>query len=261
MTTSNRLHRLTPLRDVLITSLTVTGVLLGVQQLGGLQPLELVAFDTMVRLRPDRGVDPRLLVVTITESDIRQLQRWPPSDQTVAQVLQALQQHQPQVIGLDLFRDIPNPPGHTELVQQLQQDNVIAITFISANDMERVDPPPTVPEERIGFSNVSLDSDGRVRRFLLFASDGKKAFTSFSLQLALAYMKAQGIEPQVTPTNEYQLDNTVFTQIKHNSGGYQSIDDRGYQILLNYRSPQQVARTVTLTCLLRLSDARSLVQT
>jgi CHASE2 domain-containing sensor protein len=39
----------------------------------------------------------------------------------------------------------------------------------------------------------------------------------------------------------------VFTQLQANSGGYQTIDAQGYQILLNYRSARNVARQVTLT--------------
>jgi hypothetical protein len=47
---------------------TVTAILLGVRHLGGLQSLELIAFDYLVRLRsPKTTPDPRILVITITE--------------------------------------------------------------------------------------------------------------------------------------------------------------------------------------------------
>jgi CHASE2 domain-containing sensor protein len=39
--------------------------------LGMLQAWELVAFDTLMRSRPDQGPDPRLLIVTITENDFK----------------------------------------------------------------------------------------------------------------------------------------------------------------------------------------------
>jgi adenylate cyclase len=112
---------------------------LGIRHLGGLQPLEVAAFDVMLRLRPDAGVDDRLLVVEINEADIAQLKEWPASDRVVAQLLQQLQRHQPTAIGLDLVRDNPNPPGYQELVVQLQQPHVIAITSIgNTNQRDRV---------------------------------------------------------------------------------------------------------------------------
>ena len=74
------------------TSTVVTGLLLGVRQLGGLQPLELASYDQMVRLLSDQATDPRLLIVAITEADIKAQKRWPLSDLTIATVLQKLQQ-------------------------------------------------------------------------------------------------------------------------------------------------------------------------
>ena len=96
----------------LLSGVLATGLVLGVRQTGGLQSLELLAFDQMVRLRPDAGADPRLLVVAITEDDIRSQNRWPISDQVVAQLLAKLNQYKPKVIGLDIYRDVPQSPGH-----------------------------------------------------------------------------------------------------------------------------------------------------
>lgn len=46
-------------QPVLLGSIIIT-VLLQVRQLGSMQPLELAAFDQMVRLQADAGPDPRL---------------------------------------------------------------------------------------------------------------------------------------------------------------------------------------------------------
>lgn len=242
-----RLCALTQWPVVLITSVGVTSLLLLAQHLGGLQRLELVAFDRMLRLRPDQGTDPRLLVVGITEPDIHYLKRWPLSDQTIAQLMNSLQQYQPKAIGLDLLRDFPNEPGHAELMAQLQHPKVIAITSIGNTETESVSAPSGVPKERVGFNDIATDPDGTVRRNLMFAGNGKTTLTSFSLRLALIYLADQGISPQLTKAKEYQLGKTVFVKLRENSGGYQAADARGYQILLNYRSPQNIARQVTLT--------------
>ncbi|MEL6472266.1 MAG: hypothetical protein AAFQ74_21275, partial [Cyanobacteria bacterium J06623_4] len=54
-----------------LASIAISALLIALRQLGGLQSLELLAFDYVVRLQADRGPDPRLLVVEVTEQDIR----------------------------------------------------------------------------------------------------------------------------------------------------------------------------------------------
>ncbi|MEZ5673193.1 MAG: CHASE2 domain-containing protein [Thiotrichaceae bacterium] len=63
--------------SVFISSLIITIIFVGTCQLGWLQQTELSVFDWMVRTRPDLGIDPRLLVVKITEADIQLQRRWP----------------------------------------------------------------------------------------------------------------------------------------------------------------------------------------
>jgi len=238
-----------------IPVITVSGItilsLLFFRHLGGFQPVEVAVFDWMIRLRFDEELDPRLLIVEITEEDIQYLQQWPISDRILAEALVSLQKHQPKAIGLDIYRDIPYPPGHSELLEQLEKPNIFAITFIDKYIDRTVGPPPTMPEERIGFNNITIDPDGVVRRNLLFTSDGNKILTAFSLQLALIYLKDYGIFPALTENNEYQLGNVLFKELKFNSGGYQKIDDRGYKILINYRNSQLVAQKITITNILK----------
>ncbi len=95
-----------------------------------------------------------------------------------------------------------------------------------------------------------------IRRNLLLldppTSDSQcKTPYSFSLQLALKYLEVGGIKLESTSNQELRLRNTVIKRLKHNSGGYQNADVSGYQILLNYRSAQQVAERVTITDVLR----------
>ena len=238
--------------DLVITSVAVFGLLLGMWQFGCLQPLEVAAFDLMVRLRPDEGIDPRLLVVEITEQDIQELKQYPASDRVLAKTLGKLQQYQPIAIGVDLARNVPIEPGHAELVAQLESPKVIAIANIGNTDVEAVRPPPGVSKERVGFIDVVIDLDNVVRRnFMLAPIDEQTTLYSFSLRVALAYLKQKGIEPQFTKTGELQLGKTVFKWLTFNSGGYQNIDDGGCQILLNYRSARNVARQVSLTQVLK----------
>lgn len=234
---------------IVLMSGAVTGIVAGVKQVGWLEPLEVRAFDRMMQVRPDVQSDPRLLLVEITEEDIRALQRSTPSDRTLAQVIQILAESQPQVIGIDLWRDVPQEPGNTELQQQLQRSNVVAITKLGDQNTDGVPPPPGVPDDRIGFNDVLVDPDGVVRRNLLF---GGPHF-SFSLRLALSALAAQGIMPTASQQNpeNLQLGNVVFEPLSTDSGGYQKNDAAGYQILLNYRSRHLIAHRLRLTQILK----------
>jgi adenylate cyclase len=236
-----------PIKISLI-SLTITGLCFGIRTFGWLQPLELAVYDAMMRFRPDAGIDSRLLLVAITEADIRNQNRWPLSDQTLAQVLETLLKHQPSAIGLDIFRDIPYPPGHDQLQQQLKNPKIIVATSLGNNEEERIPPPPGVSAKQVGFINVLIDPDTIIRRNYLYANTGTKILRSFSLRLALTYLKQQGISEQYNnPAKHLQLNQALFVPLEPTSGGYQTINAGGYQILLNYRSPRQIARQVTLT--------------
>jgi diguanylate cyclase (GGDEF)-like protein len=240
-------------RPLTLASVTVTALLLLVRQLGGLLPLELAAYDWMVLMRPPIGPDPRLLVVQITEADIRAQKKWPLTDRVLAEVLAKLSDFNPQVIGLDLYRDLPQDPGGAELAKQLKNSNVIAITHIGDGSIGGVPSNAAVPAERVGFNDVVLDPDEVIRRNLMFASfETKDAQTkvlhSFSLRLAETYLKNRGLLPRNSDSDPDLIlwGQARFLPLEANSGGYAGMDAQGYQILLNYRCGCDVARTVTL---------------
>ncbi len=243
-------HRLLTLalkHPALLTGVLVTGLVLGVRQTGGLQSLELLAFDQMIRLRPDAEPDPRLLVVGITEDDIRSQNRWPISDRVVSQLLAKLNQYQPKVIGLDIYRDVPQAPGHRELLNQLRSsNNIVTVMLMGDEENGSVLPPPGAPSDRVSFSDFVIDQDAVVRRNLLYASTQTDKFYSFALRLSLQYLADHHL-PFRAGADTLQIGNTVFPVLDKYAGGYQVLDDRGYQILLNYRSANRVARQVTLT--------------
>lgn len=237
----------------LLAGATVTLLNLGVQRLGWLQSWELGSFDSLVRLQPDADPDPRLLIVGISEADIQALGRFPISDGAIAQTLIKLQKYQPKVIGLDLYRDLPQAPGHQELLTQLKAPNLVAINKLSDAESPGVPAPPGIPRDRVGFNDFVLDTDGVVRRNLLSVSQpDKKTASSFSLQVALLYLKDR-VQQKNSPVNPHQINwgKAEFVPLKSDSGGYANLDTRGYQILLKYRSGKQVARQVSITQVLK----------
>ncbi len=234
-------------KPLIITCIAVTGTLLGVRHLGWLQPLELNVFDVMVQLRPDAAADPRLLVVTITEQDINTIEKWPISDRTLAKAIAEIARLEPTAIGIDMIRNTAYEPGHEELVSQWKNPKVIPITFIGDSQQNSAPPPPNIPEDRVGFNDIVVDPDDRVRRNLMFAGNGKKTLTSFSMRLAFAYLDNKKVDSKLTEKQEIEANKVVFAKLRSDSGGYQNINAQGYQVLLNYRSAKNIAKSVTLT--------------
>jgi diguanylate cyclase (GGDEF)-like protein len=246
LSTSHRFSGFILKHPALISSLLVAGLVVGVRQAGGLQPWELLTYDQMLRLRPAQDPDPRLLVVTVTEQDIQEQQRWPLSDQVIARLLERLQQYRPRTIGLDIYRDISHPPGQSDLLKQLQAPNLIAIRLLGDAAKDGVPAPPGTAPDRVGFSDVVLDPDAVVRRNFLFATSKGERFYSFPLRLSLHYLADQHLTVTPIAQKALQIGERVFPTLDSHAGGYQTLDDRGYQIMLNYRSGKAVARQVTL---------------
>lgn len=230
----------------IMASFLTTGLILSVQQLWGFQSLELLTFDQLIRLQSRSVVDPRLLVVEITESDLVIQKEWPISDATLARSLELLQNYQPAVIGLDLYRNLEHPPGAAALQAQLEASNVMVITKLPDERTSGVPAPDGIPEERIGFNDFVIDPDGVIRRNFLYAylSDDQQ-FYSFALRLALTYFKAHGYSFDLTPRS-LQVDGISFTPLQPHAGGYEAIDAVGLQTLIDYRV-KEVAERISLS--------------
>jgi CHASE2 domain-containing sensor protein len=234
------------LPTVLLTSVVATVCMLGFRYLGVLQPLELQAFDQLLKLRLPEPPDQRMLMITITEEDLHlpeQVQRQGSiSDLALTKLLQKLTPLKPRAIGLDIYRDFPFNPTGAKFAEELErQPNFFAICKVGdpqANYPE-IAPLPNLPSDRQGFSDVVVDADQVLRRHLLFMdrTPGAACNTPYALstQLAFHYLKAEGIAPRYTPQGELQLGDRVFQRLHNHHGGYQQVDVAGYQILLNYR--------------------------
>ncbi|ARV59793.1 sensor protein Chase2 [Nostocales cyanobacterium HT-58-2] len=245
---------------LLLTSMAMTGILTGVRYLGVLQPLELSAFDQLLRLRPPEKPDSRLLIITVTEEDVQAQQQEKPqgslSDKSLAQLLEKLETYQPQVIGLDIYRDYPVGKDYPALAERIRKsDRFVAVCQVSDSQAEKpgVKPPPEVSPEGLGFSDIAIDSDNVVRRHLLALtpppSSACTASYALSVQLVLRYLYAKGIQLQFTPDGAWQLGKLTFKSVEAHTGGYQGVDAFGHQILLNYRSspsPEAIAPRITL---------------
>lgn len=249
-------------RPLVITSCLVTGATLGIRYLGLMEAAELAAYDRLIQLQRAEGEDDRLLVVGITENDLQTLEEWPISDRTLNQALNQLQQHQPQTIAIDLFRDFPHEPGTEALQTQLQQSsNILTICKVSSKTNMGTPPPPSVELTQVGFADLVVDPGGILRRSLLMAGAPRpeipfpkqhvcnipgQTLLSLSFKAALRYLEAQGTEASFTAQDQLTFGEHVIPQIGPNTGGYRRADTNGYQILLHYRSAKQAVPTVSL---------------
>lgn len=244
-----------PLTAGLVASTLVFLCLMGLRRAGTLESLELAAYDWHIRFRSGPAVsDPRLVLIAITERDIRNQGRWPIPDATLAQVLEQLTRYRPRAIGLDNYRDIEVPPGRKQLDAVLTSHrHIITVMKLGEGSADGVLPPPVLKQtDQVGFSDILVDRGGIVRRGLLFLDDGDTVAYSLPLRLALLYLQAEGLRPQPDPSNpeHLRLGPTTIRPFDTHDGGYVGADARGYQFLLDFQGARGAWRTFSLTTLL-----------
>lgn len=235
---ARRLWR-TPLPAAVGFSTLVFLFVYGLRSFGYLQSLELAAYDWQIRLRPPAVTPSRVTLLTITEKDISAAGRWPLPNATLAKLLQAVNRYHPRAIGVDMYLDVPVPPGRKELEQTLLADHDIIVGMKFGGGGSTGVPPPSVLQgtDQVGFTDMLVDPGGTVRRGLLFLDDGKNVYYSLALRVALLYLAAQGIGPQPDPVNPtyIRLGHVTIPPFGSDDGGYVGADAGGYQFLLDYR--------------------------
>jgi len=236
----------------LLPGAAVLGIIVAARLLGLLQGLEVKMLDTLLRWRPAEAIDERILIVGVTEDDIQQAGTYPLPDQVLADLLVTLEAANPRAVGIDIYRDLPVEPGHSNLVTVLATQPRVIWGEKILNEPPIL-PPPALPPEQAGFVDIPIDEDGFVRRLLLGA-DGPAGDFKFSLSMLLAelYLAEEGLflENGLRDPAAMRFGNTEFTPITPNTGGYVNGDVGDHQILLNVRSGVAPFRQVSLSELL-----------
>jgi adenylate cyclase len=241
-----------PWRGPLVAVPLVTLGLWIVRSAGGLQPIEFGLWDAFTRIQIPVASrilpDPRILIVGVNERDIQTLKRWPVPDQTLAQVIGTLKQHQPAAIGLDLYRDFPVEPGHAQLQALFQTTpNLIGIEKMVGDRLGGAVSPPEIlaKQQQVAANDLLPDFDGRLRRGLLYLEQGDRYQEGLGLRLALIYLERAQIYPNPSDP-ELVLGRTRFPPLPPEAGGYVNADPGGYQILLRYRGGKSSFLVVSL---------------
>jgi len=250
-------------RGVWIAATSVASIVIALRFTGLLQSWEWAALDQFFRWRPVEPIEKRILIVGITESDIRHVGQWPATDAVLAQLLEKLKHNHPRAIGLDIYRDLPVQPGTQALENVFKSTpNLIGIEKkVADSRSDAVAPPRMLSQlDQVGANDVVPDADGKIRRGLLFLTPKSgSALPSLGLKLAGIYLEAVGITPTADTNGFMKLGKAVFVPFEENDGGYVRADAGGYQILLNFKGAAPFER-VSMTDVLENRVPPSLVR-
>ena len=234
------------------TGAVIATLTIAVRLLGLLAPLELKAYDLLLKSRPPDLPDRNLLIVTNTDQDIdnytagdRSL-----SDETLLALLNKINAAEPALIGLDIYRDYP---AEVPALAQQIKSNSNFVTICKVKDYtvgdrvgtaEKSPPPEISPEshiQRVGFSDFVSDKDEIVRRHLMQmetpSSSRCQSATGFSTLLAYRYVYQ--IKKVPSKDKDYfgktRIPYLARARTTSNFGSYRNIDSQGDQVMLNYR--------------------------
>ncbi len=228
--------------------ITITVIVL--QSSGFLQLLDWAIFDQFVRWRPLEPADPRIVVVTIDESDLKKIRQWPIPDATLAELIQKINQQKPIAIGLDIYRNLPVQPGHEELLKVFETTPILIGVEKVVDDQNRhsIEPPPILKDKnQVGAADLIIDADGKIRRALLSVKPpDRPTILNIGARVALMYLESKGIKPEMTESSQVKLGQAEFVRFTGNDGAYVRADQGGYQILLNYRGAEDNFKTVSM---------------
>jgi CHASE2 domain-containing sensor protein len=263
------------LKITVIGSLLVTALIIVTRALSLLQPIELNAYDHMMRVRPiNEGTDNRITIITVGQADI-EYQREQGfqggeaslKDEALLQILEKLEPAKPAAIGLDIIHDFPFIPQVSEYISQNPNFFAICRVGIETSRLESTSAPDSsFPVAQMGFSNFPLDKDGKIRRQFLGMAPDEICQTDESLSFRMATQYIENNDhllaqvPNLTPErineNNLRIGHFVFRKVNRTSGGYNLPDgeDAGFQVLVNYRKSQP--RTISLRSFLTLGASR-----
>jgi len=234
-----------PLATSFLLGFSVFLAVCGMWRLGFFQSYELGIYDHFVAWRADpHATDSRIVLVAIKEEDIRKYD-FPLRDQILARLLGTIEQGHPCAIGLDLYRDLPEPRDGSELgsLNRVLEDNAnIVCIFRFGNESQpfQIAPPVILAQspDRVGFNDFSFDYK-TVRRGFIYLPDSYQ-YSSLAWQLALLYLAPRGIGPGPGENGSVSLGKTNLPRFRSQDGGYINALDGGYQILMDFKGPQNL---------------------
>ncbi len=239
--------------SLLLTQLVFAGIL-GLRATGLLEFLELSAYDVMLSEQAKSfEVDDRIVLVWYTDEDQRHW-GYPLPDRELVKLFERLLAHDPQVVGLDLYRDLPVPSEKGAAYERLSElfrteKRIIGIEKFSSEDGVHVAPPEALEGTgRVGFNDFPLDSANMIRRGLFFLDDGTDFSEYFSLIVARHYLARFKIYLHNAQDGQLMLgDVPLPPPLEPGFGGYDDVGAGGYQFLSLYPGAPRNFTGITVT--------------
>jgi CHASE2 domain-containing sensor protein len=240
-----------------------TIVVFVVQILGLLQPFEWKVYDWFFQIRANEPKDRRIVIVGMTESDIRKYGH-PISDRDLARLIEKIKAQKPDQIGLDLVRDLRVGRGKNDLDRVFKMTpNLIGIEKVIGSNDEKIAPSPILKKyDRVAIADVEVDKDGVLRRGIYHVKQNQTDYISLGGALAYFYLQKRDYRPDSTSSKAIKWGNVVFPPFRENDGGYRrnylnSIisqnnrdNNRSFyltQYLINFRNPAQSFERVSFS--------------
>lgn len=263
------------LRNTLFTSVPITLLVIVMRVMGIFEASELLFFDRMMQNQRSEPQDSKLLLVNITDKDRKYYSSDGSakngaslSDEVIFKLLNKLIEKKPRVIGIDIYRDFAADGHLKELFKDKEKRELLIFVckfpYTLKDNDNGYDPPPDVPIEQVGLSDLLDDSNGVIRRQLLkmetpstpktknskcrknYRNNKKGEMESFSFKVAQKYLATDDKSKPYSMDEKdkfFNSSNTVLQRLtQHTLGGYKLNNLDGYQILLNYRSVEEDAK-------------------
>lgn len=299
-TISEKLYKNQPLSRLVrisfssLSTIIFAFIILGLRSIGALEGLELATVDLLfkarLRFEPENS-DERIHIIEITDSDIEWLKQRKElispdkdevvSDKTVLQLLQKINSSEPAVIGLTIFRDVPqalkrsskennnqdSESIHGDLINYINRnENIVQTCLIDVvfeysagarlsekSSLENI-------EELSGFIDLPKDGNtdkSRIRRQNLYTWNEKAgcpATRSLNLVLASAYLRGiAGVKRLHADESglriEFQGEEKYLKYLPRyisQVGGYSSTQLKFSQFLIRYRATKEISEKSTL---------------
>lgn len=221
-----------------VISLLVLAAVLAVRAKGWLQRPELIVYDRLIRQNSDENAtDSRIVLVGMTENDLIKY-GYPLNDRDLAKVILGLDKLEPCVIGLDLYRDLPEPRSK-EFYPELEAALKSVPRLMAIERLGFFKAPAALADEpdRIVANNLARDNfvDGYYRRGTI-AFDGIEP--SLSLGLTLKYLEQEKV-PVAFEGDLIRLNKVLFPRLVPDAGGYVNLVVKDYEYLASYEAPRR----------------------
>ncbi len=273
------------------SSIFITVLILGLRWVGFLQPLELLAFDALMRMRPAEPKDDRITVLTLNrdEREAYGTTQRSLTDENLIQLLDTLDQYQPIAIGFDIYLpdeiDLSNATEAALANQLSSMSNLYGVCKAPSSQGSAILPSPGLSSNQVGFSDFVPDRGSVIRRQLITMIppepnscppippllSEEQLGASINLQLALHYLQnlpdSEDSDSSFPPTepmnievhnNALYLADTEFLLIGDRFGGYQNpLYAGGQQVLLNYRAGEAPFDRLSLSYVLDPTAAQA----